>query len=100
MPACARARPFPISTCKHLVDESLRLSKTPPKHVLFINRGLDPDAQIDPLARSRLRRASRLAPERARPLHLGGIEPSILYPVHFRHYWTTQGRAARCRRAP
>ena len=28
---------------KPLVDESIRLSKSPPRHVLILNRGLDPD---------------------------------------------------------
>ncbi len=31
---------------KHLVDEALRLSQTPPDNVLIVNRGLDPDMSV------------------------------------------------------
>ncbi len=33
---------------KHLVDEAIRLSATPPAHVLMVNRGLDKEMQLIP----------------------------------------------------
>ena len=33
---------------KHLVDESLRIAKHPPQHVVIVNRGLDPAMAVTP----------------------------------------------------
>ena len=33
---------------KPLVDEALRLAQSPPEHVLFVNRGVDPDFALTP----------------------------------------------------
>ena len=83
---------------KPLVDESIRLAKSPPEHVLIVDRGLDKAMTPRRRARRRLRRAAREARGREGAGDLARVERAVVHPLHQRHHRQAQGRAARHRR--
>ncbi len=82
---------------KHLLDEAISLVKSPPKHVLMVNRGLAPAAMVRG-PRRRLREAARRAHERRGAVRVAGVERAVVHPLHIRDDGQAERRAARHRR--
>jgi propionyl-CoA synthetase len=82
---------------KPLVDESIALAKSPPAHVIVVDRGLDKamnrvaGRDVDYAAAAREARRREGADRVAR------VQRAVVHPLHERHDRPAQGRAARHR---
>jgi hypothetical protein len=76
---------------KHLVDESIRLSKFPPEKVLLCNRGSGQGHEAGGRPRCRLRHPARQAYGSRSAGGVAGVQRTELHPLHVRHHGYPQG---------
>ncbi len=87
-----------VIALKPLADEAIRLSNSPPQHVVVVNRGLAAPLSDDAGARSRLCDTASQAPVGSSSSGVAGVVGTELRAVHERHHRPSQRRPARHRR--